>query len=206
MTSQTDSARCDNPFSTRHVRPGALPFHFPPGESVAAILQRFQSFGWRGQIVGPHGSGKSTLLASLLPVIERAGSPVRAIALHDGQRRLPQAFLRNPNLASGTVLVIDGYEQLSYWSRLRLRRLCRRRGLGLLVTAHSDVGLPSVFETAVDVTLAQHLVAQLLNPKDTSLFGPQEIAAKFTSHEGNIREVLFDLYDLYQQRRRGENA
>ncbi len=52
----------ENPFCTRRIRPGALPYFFPPGASIETILQRFQDFAGWGEIVGPHGSGKSTLL------------------------------------------------------------------------------------------------------------------------------------------------
>src|SRR5437016_5663581 len=87
--------RTTNPFSTRFVRPGALPFRFSAGQTAASLVARLHELHWRAQIVGPHGTGKSTLLAALLPEIEAAGQQVRAIALHDGQRSLPADFLRD---------------------------------------------------------------------------------------------------------------
>ena len=50
--------------------------------------------------------------------------------------------------------LIDGYEQLSRWNRFCLQRRCKRWGHGLLVTAHSDVGLPELYRTGVTVETA----------------------------------------------------
>ena len=55
----------DNPFSTRRISPGAIPYVLPPGENAYALVDRLRQAGWWGEIVGPHGSGKSTLLATL---------------------------------------------------------------------------------------------------------------------------------------------
>ncbi len=74
MSQQTRAAAQSNPFSTRFVRPGALAYRFPPGESAATLVERLAASGWRGQIVGPHGSGKSTLVAALGETLPR--SPV----------------------------------------------------------------------------------------------------------------------------------
>jgi hypothetical protein len=35
-----------NPFCTRRIRPGAVPFLFPPGASVAGLLEKLQAAGW----------------------------------------------------------------------------------------------------------------------------------------------------------------
>jgi hypothetical protein len=188
-----------NPFATRHVRPGALPFLFPPGQSAAVLVDRLRAQHWRGEIVGPHGSGKSSLLATLIPMIHEAGHPTLRVTLHDGQRRLPQS-VRWTEIAAGTIVVIDGYEQLSTWSRVRLAALCRRRNLGLVVTSHGSVGLPPLWTTEVTPELAQRLVAQLLG-EESSVISPDEVASCLARHRGNLRETLFELYDLYESRR-----
>lgn len=189
-----------NPFSARQIRPGALPYRFPADVTPETLLARLQQQAFRGQILGPHGSGKSTLLATLLPALEAAGVPTFLSTLHDGQRRLPPELQQLPRLAAGTLLIVDGYEQLSRWSRLRLDRLCRRGGLGLLVTAHRDAGLPTLFQTHTDVPLAQTMVDTLLGA-ERSRITPEEVAERFSRHAGNLREVFFDLYDLYETRR-----
>jgi hypothetical protein len=189
-----------NPFCTRRVRTGAVPFLFPPGQDADALVERLRQHSWRGEIVGPHGTGKSALLATLLPALQRAGRCPLLIALHDGQRRLPAGFDRDCPREAPTILVIDGYEQLSRWNRWRVGRWCRRRGWGLLVTAHVHVGLPGLFQTVPTLEMAQRIVDRLLSGQSPP-FSATELAECFARRGGNLREILFDLYDLYQQRR-----
>ena len=166
--------------------------------SAAWLVERLAAAAWRGQIIGPHGSGKSTLLATLLPAIEAIGRRPRLIALHDRQRQLPERLDRLSAVDERAVVIVDGYEQLGRWQRWRLDRLCRRRRCGLLVTAHRSVGLPQLLETFTTLELAEQLVDQL-SPGEARI-DRREIAARFLAREGNLRELLFDCYDLYQKR------
>lgn len=190
-----------NPFSTRRVRPGAIAYCFPDGVDAVTLVDRLRENAWRGQIVGPHGSGKSALLATLIPVIERAGKRVTLVELHDGQRRLPLALKRTPGLDSSALLAIDGYEQLSRPSRFGLKRFVAARGVGLLATAHASVGLPCIFSTTTDRVLARRLVERLLAESEIRI-AMEDVDALFSLHQGNLREVLFGLYDLYESRRK----
>jgi hypothetical protein len=190
----------ENPFSTRRTRPGATPFLFASGQDAETLVQRLRQSGWRGEIVGPHGSGKSALLAALIPTLELAGRHVVLVQLHDGQRRLPADFLHAVAETPATLPIVDGYEQLSRWRRWRLGRLCRRRGWGLLVTAHASVGLPQLCRTAATPELAAQVVGQLLAQRDWP-FAAAELDECFARRNGNLREVLFDLYDLCERRR-----
>lgn len=200
MTPLHEPRSPDNPFSTRRVRPGALPYRYPAGQDATSLLQRLRNNGWRGQIIGPHGSGKSSLVAAVIRAVEQAGRRAVLMELHDGQRRLPQRLRHMPELAEGTVVVVDGYEQLSRWNRCGLRRFCRRRGLGLVVTAHASVGLPDLARTSPSLRLAQDLVGQLL-AQGPALVSADEVNRQFVLRQGDLREVFFDLYDLYEQRR-----
>lgn len=186
-----------NPFSTRFVRPGAIPYFFPPGQEVSDVLRCLAENGWCGQIVGPHGSGKSTLLASLLRRVEESGKRAVLVELHDGQRRLPQ------NVLAGKVfmLAIDGYEQLPWWRRRWFERHCRRRGVGLLVTTHCDVGLPEIFHVHVDLNSARRVIGHLLGDR-AKMITDEEIADCVGRHGADLREALFELYDLFEKQRR----
>jgi len=177
-----------------------MPFRFPAGETAAGLVRRLRQNGWWGQIVGPHGSGKSALLATLIPAIEEAGRHAFLVELHDAQRRLPLRLRHTPGPDSSTVLIVDGYEQLSRWQRFRVKRFCRCNGLGLLVTAHASVCLPDLCKTAPDLPLAQQIVAQLQAEYPPHVT-PDDVARRFAHHAGDLRELLFDLYDLYEQRR-----
>lgn len=190
----------ENPFCTRRIRPGAIPFIFPPGQNAETLVDRLRQAGWWGEIVGPHGSGKSTLLAALTAAIERAGRQTVLVALHDGQRRLPLELRSDPRLQTPVVLVVDGYEQLSLWSRLVLKRFCRRHGAGLLVTAHQSVGLPMLCQTVASLSLARQIVAALMGGREPP-FTPEEVSQCLSRRGGDLRETLFDLYDLYERRR-----
>jgi hypothetical protein len=206
-------ARRDNPFATCWIKPGALPFRFASGESAGQLVARLAAQNWRGAIVGPHGSGKSTLVEALKPAIAAAGRSPLAITLRDGQRRLPSDFLwrvgqtcvpaarQECPLQELGLVVIDGYEQLSWWERLRLAHGCRRAGVGLLVTAHKHTRIPTLIELAPDLGLVRQLVADLSTNVSASIT-PNDIAASHACHGSNVREIFFDLYDRHEQRRR----
>jgi len=208
----------ENPFSTSFVRPGKVPFLFAPGEDAGQLVQRLKLNGWWGQITGVHGAGKSTLLHSLKPHLEASQREIRWITLRGGQRRLQLESDEPAKWGAQTQLVIDGYEQLSWFSRWRLRRAAGRRGAGLLVTSHASAGLPLLIHVETPLVTVQKIVAHLLSQQPQSLHlpapvgqadscgGPLEISAEavkncFLRHNGNIRETLFALYDLYEQQR-----
>jgi energy-coupling factor transporter ATP-binding protein EcfA2 len=187
----------ENPFCTRRIKPGALAFMFPPDETPQTILDRVRANGGWGDIVGPHGSGKSTLLAALIPAIQASGRRTQLIELHDGERRLPVNLRRIAETGDSFVLLVDGYEQLSRLSRFWLKRHCRRRGWGLIVTSHRPVGFPRLFDAAVTPELAVRVVETLLQPTGRTL-SPDEIESRFARHRGNLRELLFELYDWFE--------
>jgi GTPase SAR1 family protein len=194
-----------NPFATRFVRPGAVPFLFPPGLDAAALVTRLCYFGWRGAIIGPHGSGKSTLLESLCRELERAGRVVIRFTLHDGQRGLSAPRVDARRWTSDTIVAIDGYEQLSRWNRWRLARRCRRSRCGLLVTSHRPTSLPELLRTEVGCDLLERIVAGLLEGKDR-LICCDDVRQAFSRYRDNVREALFALYDLQETRAQEELA
>lgn len=186
-----------NPFSTRFVRPGALPYQFPPSLNTDDVVARLRQNGWQGQIVGPHGSGKSTLLANLREPLLRVGFPAFTFSLRDGQRRLPLDWRKQVARAGARLVIVDGCEQLSWWSRALLKWHCRRHGWGLLITSHRDLRLPTLLSTGTSVEMAQNLAAALL-PADDRRITPQMVAESFRAAGGDMRETLFALYDRYE--------
>lgn len=194
-------AAASNPFSTARTRPGAIDFQFIEGESAATLLERLRSHGWRGQIVGPHGSGKSTLLASLQAAWSGYGRKPLEMVLHDGQRQLASSFWRCGDIDASTQVIVDGYEQLSYLQRLRLKRFCRRKHCGLLITTHRSAGLPTVYRTSVDPQIVAAIVARLTAESDWRI-APQTINCLLGESHGNVRELLFHLYDVYESQRK----
>src|SRR6476469_9808642 len=104
-----------NPFATRFIRPGAIPFLFLDDDSAEAIVERLKANKWWGQIIGAHGSGKSTLVAMLIPLLEATGRQVVSLKIRPGERGRPA--IDKSSLSPTTQLIVDGYEQLSWWSR-----------------------------------------------------------------------------------------
>jgi hypothetical protein len=180
-----------------------VPFIFPQDVSAEALVDRLKQCDWCGAIVGPHGSGKSTLLETLVPVIEQTGRTVRRVSLHDGERRMPSDFVWPKAGEPAGVVVVDGYEQLGWWAQRKLNAAVRRAGWGLLVTVHSmpaRFGLPELYrvEPTIDVF---HLVVNQLLAEHTASIRPADVTAAFHAHPDNLREALFALYDLVEQRR-----
>jgi hypothetical protein len=199
QTSNTD--RRSNPFATRWVRPGAIPYLFPDGIDVLDMVNVLRRNDWQAAIVGPHGSGKSTLLATLIPELRSLGHDVRLIELHDGRSRIPRKIMRS---ARPQLMVVDGYEQLSRWSRWRFPRVCRSRRRGFLVTAHDEAstcGIPTLIRTSGDLATVERIVNQYL-PAHGGLIDRADVANAFLRHQGNARETLFELYDVFDQRSR----
>ncbi len=187
-----------NPFSTTFVRPGAVPFLFPAGVGIADLVAQLRTQDWWGQIIGPHGTGKSTLLAALMPALAAAGREPLWYAFRDGVISLPGFRADQLGLHAGAILVIDGYEQLSSWQRWRLCRACRRSGCGLVVTVHTPVGLPDLYHTNVDADMARRVLSHL-NREGTADVSPEDLIQCLTIRKGNLREALFDLYDLHER-------
>jgi hypothetical protein len=100
------------------------------------------------------------------------------------------------------LFMIDGFEQLSWWSRWRVKSACKRYGAGLLISAHTDLGLPTIFQTQPSLDLARQLVSRLLPPGDRTI-SESDIAAAHARHPHNLRELLFSLFDLHQAKRAG---
>jgi hypothetical protein len=184
-----------NPFASKFLRPGVVPFLFADGTDAGALVQRLIASGWWGQIVGCHGSGKSTLLVTLMPAVQHAGRQPILVTLHQGQRTMPA--LTSP-LSAGTLLIVDGYEQLSWWSKWMLKRRCRRAGSGLLVTSHRDAGLPTLYKTSTNLPLLSQISDQLLRNTEGKI-ASEDLQQAFATSGGNLREALFLLYDIYQQ-------
>ena len=196
-----------NPFATRYTRPHLGEYLFPVGSDAGSLLERLRDDRWWGQITGPHGSGKSTLAHTLLPSLQAAGRCVELYALHtptargrDGSRP-PAALWRSSvsNWNACTQIVVDGYEQPNWLQRTRLQWHCRRRQAGLLVTAHRDLGLPQLWRTETSAELTQRIVARLLAERDAGWLRQDKVERLFAEHQGNVREVLFALYDSYER-------
>ncbi|MES1213100.1 MAG: hypothetical protein ABUL64_00800, partial [Singulisphaera sp.] len=181
----SDPVSAANPFSTKRTRPGAISYVFPADLNAELLVRRLSEQQWRGQIIGGHGTGKSTLLATLAPAILATGRQPLLVTLHDRERSLAAHAKILAAIGAKTVVIIDGYEQLALWNRWRLRWRCWRRGSGLLVTAHTSVGLPLLVETAVDASTAQLVLESLV--AGPSVVDQAEMEQARKRRHGNLR-------------------
>ena len=189
-----------NPFATRFVRPGAIEYRFAEAWSGPHLIEKLRQQDWRGEIVGPHGSGKSTLVQTLIPLLTKAGREVRLFVLQAGESRLPIAGLDLKSWGPSTQLIVDGYEQLGAWTRTLIHRICKAQGCGLLLTSHTPTGWPLLLTTSPNLEMIQAIVREI-QPGDAPRIRDHDVQLSFQKHAGNIREVFFELHDLYEQRR-----
>ena len=67
------------------------------------------------------------------------------------------------------------------------------------MTAHADRGLPTIYRTHPSADLAQRVVEALL-PQGDAVLAAADVAAAYGKSGGNMRETLFTLFDVYQER------
>lgn len=195
----TFPCRTSNPFATCWTNPQAMQYLAADRATPADLVRRLRDNGWRGQIVGPHGAGKSTLLAALCQVVQIGDRKWVQVNLHRRRTKEGWRAFRSTRLDKQTLLVVDGFEQLGILARKRISWQCQRRGAGLLVTAHQSVGLPMLVELQPCPTLALHVFRYLTRGVDTPVTEGDVLHA-FNACNGNIREMLMNLYDLHERR------
>lgn len=183
----------DNPFRVERVR--RVRFR-PQGIAWDRIHARLEELRYRAAIAGPDGSGKTTLLEDLIPHLEEKGVHVRAAGLSLPRRALPKARMEEllAGLGSDDLIAFDGADLLRPWDWWMLKWRSRKAG-GLLVTTHQRRILPILVECSTSPELFESIVGEILGPGDP----PPSISLRelFEKHEGNIRDALRELYDLY---------
>lgn len=192
-----------NPFASKHIRPDANEYLFADGSTIDDTISRFEQLDRRAQIIGPHGTGKSTLLCKMLEQFEtsdRMRSRVILAKLSSSDSRLPISLLDLLKTSNATI-VIDGFEQLPAWKRFAIRKIASARRLGLLITTHEDQGMATLVSTASNPQILRAIIRRLdpdqrLGPIDG--ISERELCQLLDSCHGNVREVLFRLYDRVQ--------
>jgi hypothetical protein len=195
-----------NPFATSFTRPGAIAYRFDSeaANSLETLVVRLGQLNWRAQIVGPHGSGKSTLVESLKPILTAHGRDLRFLRCTASGRQLTGDW-RPVSWSPLTLVLVDGYEQLACGDRGKLALQVRRRAAGLLLTSHRVVWspllqIPVLWRTDNRLETVRAIVAHLLQqqgfPRDLL---DQHVDEAWARAQGNVREVLFTLYDRMRE-------
>ena len=197
-----------NPFATRFTQPGQIEPVDAEGRPVdlEALLDRLDTLGGRAAICGPHGSGKSTLLARLHAQAAARGQPTVLRRLGSGPwRDAAVAVTTVLGAAAGSLVCLDSWERLGPLARWATRLAARHRRCHILVTTHRPAGLPVLVHHEPTVAMLLSIVRQL--PEATRWLGTviadADIRAAFARHAPDLREALFQLYDLFEERRLG---
>lgn len=194
-----------NPFSSRYLEPGVIPFQFRDEHTLDTLAERFDDWQQRRQstslrlaIVGPHGSGKSTLMRQLSSRLNCA-----SIVLHSSTSKWRGVRQAMKSAREHRVFLVDGYEQLPGWGQVLLLAQTKLRCISLGVTAHR---LPTAFEllweTRVDSRVEAYVIERLLrevSPQVQSvLLGSEAWKESRIKRGANLRESLFDMYDWWR--------
>ena len=183
----------DNPFATARVH--QIRYRLPDGLTWEELLAGLESMNWRGAIVGPEGVGKTTLLEDFEPRLRERGFEVVWLRLTREEPRFSVATLvQLASLDSRHIILFDGAEQLSRWTWWRFLRGVRRTG-GLLITSHRTGLLPTLLECKTAPELLVEIVANLLDETPEACRAHADFL--FHKHQGNLREALRELYDVW---------
>lgn len=154
-------------------------------------MARLTALNYRAAIIGPEGSGKTTLLEDLEPRLRARGFQVRWLRITMEDRHLDHRLLAD--VQDRDVFLMDGADLLArtlwLWVRFNVRRAA-----GLIVTSRRLRVLPRLIECQTSEPLLGEIANELLGEKTVALrhlFSPL-----FNRHNGNLRCVLRELYDV----------
>ena len=160
------------------------------------ILLRLEAMQYRAAIIGPEGSGKTTLLEDLQHALQRQGVRTRTVFINDTSpldRRTRRQLLSQ--LESDEIVLLDGADALGYVVWTFLKRHILTHAAGLVITTHRPGRLPTLIDCTTTPELLNTIVTELLpETRDAQADGLQQL---FRHHQGNIRNCLRALYDVY---------
>lgn len=185
----------DNPFRAECLQD--ISYIFQDG-GMAAFFRRLHSVGERAAIVGARGTGKTTLLNSIDAAFAENGRATCRIFVNEGNRHEVVGDIKSllEKVRTDEVVLLDGAEQLSWWQWKRFL-FYSRHAAGLLITCHHAGRLPCILQTTGSPELLDELVNMLTGRevRVTDVFS----TVLYQKHEGNIREALRELYDIYSR-------
>lgn len=178
-----------NPLATERLH--GVPFRFETG-TWETHLVRLAELDFRAAIVGHRGSGKSTLLRGLLQRLPASGIRASYFSFpFEVVQRKKMLVIALQQSRSGSVLLIDGIERLSWRQRFQLLAATKTNS-GLVIAQHRTGRLPTWWQCRTSIALL-HDVLSDLNLHDPAIISAGE--REFAKYNGNIRDALRELYD-----------
>jgi hypothetical protein len=183
----------DNPFTVGRIE--AMDYLWR-GFSWPELKSRLVACGHTAAIVGPHGGGKTTLLREVESRLRQDGVETKRLFMNL-DLALPWRTIRECVDATPErgVLLFDGASHLPFWRFRQLRRLARRRRIGLVITGHEEGLLSTLAVCHPGLELLIEVVETLLDARE--IFSKAHLADLYQAHDGNLRDCLWRLYDEY---------
>ena len=195
-----------NPFSTRFIRPGAIPW-LSTDASLNSLLLRLCSVDNRALICGPHGSGKSTILSHLVSTAQRQGLNVHYLRISSWLDVIGVIRVFATIRPKKSLVAIDSWELLGFLGWF-LCQLADFRGVGVILTVHEVTWWnrwPVLLHMEADDKTFQQLVHELMTKSSRSeniKFSRAMLHDVLQRNSGNFRESFFELYDHYERQSR----
>jgi len=189
-----------NPFATRFLRPGAIPFLFSDGSDLGAFVSSFVKRHCFGQIVGPHGCGKSTLCFAMADRLKSEFACVKYVTIRSAKDVDVKRY-RDGVGESSVLTIVDGLERLALLQQqLMIKHLLKMDSVhgvrnGLLITSHRPIKFVPMLTRLEPSFEAFKSVVDYLDPKHC--FDAKQLKQVFEQTHGNIREALMVCYDLH---------
>lgn len=184
----------ENPFRTDRVL--QYRYHFHDGGSLQQLAKQFEALNQRAAIVGRKGHGKTTLVEDLCGFWIGRGAAATLLRLTSTDRSNAVELCRKglSETTSGSILILDGAEQLGWFRWLWFLRMVPA-DVGLLITTHEPGRLPTLFECRTTSKVLARAVASIA--PEVSRDVATQLEPLFAQHAGDVRLCLRNLYDLY---------
>lgn len=189
-----------NPFAARFLDPARANWIEPvPSQLESWTTQLLE--GPRIQtIVGPHGCGKSTLLHTLCSRLAERRATVNQIWIAADRTPWNRHLRRLLRQSDGeSFAAVDGLDAWPLRQRRALKSFATRRNLRVVATLHTRDELPLLADLQPDFLTLTRIVERLTSRIPPSCHPDCKLLQHlFSYHRGNLRDVLFDLYDWWE--------
>jgi DNA replication protein DnaC len=185
----------DNPFSTEQI--SKIKYYLSETE-LENLIKRLKELNFYAALVGDHGSGKTTLLESIVIKLIELNYKPKLLRLNTEKPSFPKSFLRefSKSLKKTDIVILDGAEQLNFLSWQYFKYKVKNAD-GLIITTHKEGRLPTLYRCQTSYKILDKILLELLGIQAKDL--EKNSQKLFDKHQGNIRNVLREYYDIYAQ-------